>query len=620
MKFREFIRQSFSRVLAVDTEFRFDLTKTTPEKVVCFVYKDVFTGEVFRFWEHDKTYSEKHFDYNECLLISFTATAEYGCYLKLLHGKPRQMWDCFVENKRLYFPFREKGKFGLIDTCGFYGIPCMSKDEKDKNIKVITENETYTLDQQKQILDYCQQDVEETADLFLCQVDDIEQKSKLKTHDDFERELWQIMFRGLSQGCVAQIQKFGVPVDTHLINEFNEYWPYVKDTIIKRKNSNLNVYNDDLTFSNQKFKAFVIDCGLARRWPLLKSGFFTTNDKVVKRFEEDHPQVKEFRQLRKLLNTTKLTNYILHPDGRVRTQLNMFGTLTGRCSPSTAKYPFNASKWARNFIKPSWGEKLFYIDYSAQEPAIMGYLSGDEKMIKNYQQGDIYLITAQQIGLIKEQYATKETHKKEREIIKVLFLATGYGQGFRAIAESLDCSLFQAKDYLKKFKELYSKYIRWIEGVLDAGVVFNRLTTPYGWQRSIKGNLKWKDGKRVSIKNQLKNFPIQATGSDILRRAVIDLLDEHFKVVGLVHDAIVISCPIPESRALVERAKEIMIHASQKVVGGPIRVEAEVIEGNWKQVPKHQEVFDEIYSEINKYKKSKQETRYSEFRVTATRD
>ena len=66
-------------------------------------------------------------------------------------------------------------------------------------------------------------------------------------------------------------------------------------------------YNDDLTFSNQKFKAFVIDCGLARRWPLLKSGFFTTNDKVVKRFEEDHPQVKEFRQLNKLINENSFT-------------------------------------------------------------------------------------------------------------------------------------------------------------------------------------------------------------------------------------------------------------------------------------------------------------------------
>jgi hypothetical protein len=62
-----------------------------------------------------------------------------------------------------------------------------------------------------------------------------------------------------------------------------------------------------------------------------------------------------------------------------------------------------------------------------------------------------------------------------------------------------------------------------------------------------------------------------------------------------------------------------MVHASQKVVGGPIRVEAEVIEGNWKQVPKHQEVFDEIYSEINNYKKSIKETGYSGLEVRATR-
>ena len=70
---------------------------------------------------------------------------------------------------------------------------------------------------------------------------------------------------------------------------------------------------------------------------------------------------------------------------------------------------------------------------------------------------------------------------------------------------------------------------------------------------------------------------------------------------------------------MVERAKEIMVHASEKVVGGQIRVDAEVIEGNWKQDSKHQEVFDEIFYEINKYKKSKQETGYSELRPSATR-
>ena len=617
MRFRQFIKQSFSRVLAVDTEFRFDLTQTIPEKVVCFVYKDIFTGEVFRYWEHDKTFSERHFNYDDCLLVSFNATAEYGSYLNILHGKPRQMWDCFVENKRLYFPFREKGKFGLIDVCEMYGIPCMSKEEKAKNINTIINNKYYTLEQQKQILDYCQKDVEETADLFLCQVDDIEQQNKLKTVKDFDQELWQIMFRGLAQGCVAQIQRTGVPVDTTLINKFNKYWGAVKDKIIKRKNNLLQVYNDDLTFSNAKFKTFVVNCGLGHRWPLLKSGFYTTNDKVVKKFQEEHTKIKEFRQMRKLLNTTKLTNYILGADGKVRTSLNMFGTLTGRCSPSTAKYPLNASKWARNFIKPSWGEKLYYIDYVAQEPAIMGYLSNDKNLINNYQRGDIYLTTAQQIGLIKDEFASKETHKRERKIIKQLFLATGYGQGYKAIADNLGCSSFQAKDFLKKFKQLYSTYDRWIQGVMSAGAVHNRICTPYGWQRSIRGNLKWKDGKRVSIKNQLRNFPIQGTGSDILRRAMVDLLDSHIKVIGPVHDALIISAPIPDDKKIIEEVKEIMVHASQKVVGGPIRVEADPIAGNWKQEPKHQEVFDEIFLEINNYEK---ELGYSDNQMRATRE
>ena len=54
MKFLNFIQSQYERVLVVDTEFRFDITKTIPDHVICFVYKDVFTGEVFRYWEEDK--------------------------------------------------------------------------------------------------------------------------------------------------------------------------------------------------------------------------------------------------------------------------------------------------------------------------------------------------------------------------------------------------------------------------------------------------------------------------------------------------------------------------------------------------------------------------------------
>ena len=107
----------------------------------------------------------------------------------------------------------------------------------------------------------------------------------------------------------------------------------------------------------------------------------------------------------------------------------------------------------------------------------------------------------------------------------------------------------------------------------------------------------------LSIKNQLKNFPIQATGGDVLRTALIDLIDEHFEVNALLHDAIIISVPNHEAQERLEKAKEIMLNASMKVVNGPIRVDHEEIGRNWKQKIKHQEIFDEIFFEIRKSRK-----------------
>ena len=41
--------------------------------------------------------------------------------------------------------------------------------------------------------------------------------------------------------------------------------------------------------------------------------------------------------------------------------------------------------------------------------------------------------------------------------------------------------------------------------------------------------------------------------------------------------------------------------AAKDIVGGIIRVDEEVIETNWKQKEKHQELFDEIFKEIEIY-------------------
>jgi len=129
-----------------------------------------------------------------------------------------------------------------------------------------------------------------------------------------------------------------------------------------------------------------------------------------------------------------------------------------------------------------------------------------------------------------------------------------------------------------------------------------RLQTNRGWQRWIKDLYVMRDGKPRDIRNSLMNWPIQSHGAEILREAVMDLTDAFFEVNALVHDALLISIPIPDFKERLIEAKKIMVDASIKVVKGPIRVEHEEISGNYIQKPKDQKLFDEIMNEIEIYR------------------
>ena len=609
MRFLNYIEKQFARILAVDTEYITDTTNTIPEKVICFCYTDVFSGEVFRYWEYDKKKSfTPHFDFDDVLLVSYNATAEVGSYLKQLYGRPPNIWDSLIETRRLYKPLRSgKGAMKLLATATNYGIKDkISEADKEENLDLILRRNKfkelpfeYSKEEQKQILDYCQSDTDVLAQVFIKQVEDIEEKLNLKTEEQFETELWQILNRGYAISCVSLVERNGIPVDVNLINKFNETWPKVKNILIEKFNKDIDVFNENLTFSHAKFDELIKRNGLDRRWPRMKSGHFTTNKKYVK--QNLHiKDLAKFNEIRTFQNMTKLTSYTPGYDGRVRTSLNMFGTITGRASPSSAKYPFGASKWARNFIKPSYGNYLVYLDYKSQEPGVMGYLSGDKNLIQSYESGDIYINTAKLFGYWDE-LASKQEKKKIRNKFKVLYLASSYGQGPRAIAESLKCSVAHAKFLQMKYHETYKKYFNWNKGFIEAGLNKNYLTTIYGWQRHIKDLFQFKDGKKIDIRRSLLNWPIQSHGAEILRKALIDLTDENFEVCALVHDAVLIQIPIPEFKTRLEEAKQIMVNASIDVVGGPIRVDHEVIKTNYVQEGKDQKLFDEIMKEINTY-------------------
>ena len=111
----------------------------------------------------------------------------------------------------------------------------------------------YNLEEQKQILDYCQSDTEVLRQIFIKQVIDIEDKLKLKTDEDFEAELWRILNRGYAVGCVARVEQNGIPVDTRLISYFNNNWNNVKHKLIENINKDIKVFTEDHKFNFQKF-------------------------------------------------------------------------------------------------------------------------------------------------------------------------------------------------------------------------------------------------------------------------------------------------------------------------------------------------------------------------------
>ena len=610
MSFLNFIRDNFDRVLAVDSEFVWaDHTKTIQDRVVCFVYKDIFTGDKFDYWTADKRFNERPFDFDRTLMVPFNAVAEGHSWLHLLQGIPRNCWDTYVENVRLYKTFRSgKGALDLLTTANHYGIPeIMSKEQKDIERGIVINNKTYTPEQRKRILKYCLDDVELTQKIFIEQVKDIEKKNKLETREDYETELSQILFRGASQLHVAKIEKAGIDIDYKKVNDFRKYWPAVEQKIIKKLDETINVFDEDGTEKYDKFVELVKRNKLFGKWErTFKTNKLRTDKKYIDKIISKFPDLTDFqiyKDIRKLKAVTKLSVFNPCHDGKLRCSWNMFGTETGRCTPPTNANIFGGAKWQRALIKPGWGHVMYYLDYEQQELAIQAFVSGDKKLIEAYNTGDGYIQSAKWLNIIPE-HATKTSHPESRETVKVLFFAQGYGAGPGYVAGELKCSLLYAGHLLRRFFRLFSTYDAWIKKVLRKVAITQKITTNLGWQRYSNGTFKIdKNGKPKSIRNTLLNFPSQGNGSDVLRQAIIKLHEAGFVINAPVHDAVLISIPKGNHKQEVKRAQKIMEEAAEFVVGGKIRVGIDkIIDPDFELPEQHKKIYNLIFDEIEKYK------------------
>src|SRR5829696_9155657 len=101
-------------------------------------------------------------------------------------------------------------------------------------------------------------------------------------------------------------------------------------------------------------------------------------------------------------------------------------------------------------------------------------------MLAAYDSGDPYLAFAKQAGAVPPD-ATKQSHKRERDVFKTVLLGVGYGMEADALAGRLGILPVEARELLQKHRETYPRFWKRSQNVVDSAMMGYPVSTVFGW-------------------------------------------------------------------------------------------------------------------------------------------
>jgi DNA polymerase-1 len=541
----------FREIWLVD--FEFSATLGNRPQPVCLVAHEMCSGRTIKLFQDsllcraDPPYSVA----SDSLFVAYYASAELGCHLALDWPLPTSVLDLYVEFRCLTNGTDLPAGNGLLGALLFFGLDSMSVVEKDSMRQLAGRGGPYTGEERAALLNYCESDtiaLRKLMDVMLPKI-----------------ALPWSLHRGRFMKAAARMEYAGVPIDTGTLRLLKENWLDIQDRLIHRVDSAYGVYE------GRSFKANRLVEYVSRNeilWPRLASGRLALDDDSFKTMAVAYPQIEPLRQLRAALSQMRLSDLAVGVDDRNRCMLSAFRARTGRNQPSNSNFIFGTASWLRSLIRPTEGCGLAYIDWAQQEFGIAAALSKDPSMLEAYRSGDPYLAFAKQAGAVPAA-ATKATHGPIRDQFKACALAVQYGMGGDALAVRIGQQTFQARELLRLHHETYKKFWSWSDAAVDHLMQYGFLQTVFGWTIHA--------GPLVNPRF-IRNFPMQANGSEMLRLASCLATERGITVCAPVHDAVLIEAPLNVLESAVEETQGAMAEASEIVLDGfPLRSEAEII-------------------------------------------
>ena len=324
-----------------------------------------------------------------------------------------------------------------------------------------------------------------------------------------------------------------------------------------------------------------------------KTGFSTGFDELDK-LKDLHPIIPliiEHRELTKLVSTyiDTLPLLVNQKTGRVHTSFNQAVAATGRLSstdPNLQNIPVRTElgREIRKAFIAEPGFKLVALDYSQIELRLAAHMSGDEKMIKAFQDGaDIHSATAAEINNVKPEEVTSEMRREA----KAINFGVLYGQGAYGLARSADIPFARAKEFIDNYFCVYTGVAKYIEEKIVEAKEHGYVETLFGRKRYLPEIASSVMMVKKAAERMAVNTPIQGTAADMIKLAMIKIADEindkDIRMLLQVHDELIFEVKEDKVQEAVIKIKNIMENILKLKV--PVIVDAKVGE-SWGEMEK----------------------------------
>ncbi|GEL09984.1 DNA polymerase I [Flavobacterium glycines] len=284
-----------------------------------------------------------------------------------------------------------------------------------------------------------------------------------------------------------------------------------------------------------------------------KTGQYATGEEVLSYLANDNEIVRdilEWRQMVKLQSTyiDALPNQVDTKTGRVHTDYMQTVAATGRLSsnnPNLQNIPIRTERGRlirKAFIARDENYTLVSADYSQIELRVIAALSGEENMIKAFQNNeDIHKSTASKVFNVPLEEVTRE----QRSHAKTVNFGIIYGVSAFGLSNQTNLSRSESADLIDAYYKSYPRLKSFINEQIDFARDHGYVQTILGRRRYLKDINSQNAVVRGGAERNAVNAPIQGSAADIIKIAMINihhkLVSENWKSKMLlqVHDELV---------------------------------------------------------------------------------